>query len=297
MKTIRLIILLFIISSNALAQSFTITVKGKAVTNDQLVKINYKEVPVNWIVPNVIGTYSLDPEIQIHATQEQEITITAWDDIQDGILQLSSFSQCIPITSSNCPVSASGTIRTNTDAAIRLTYGSKNPGTDFQRTLHVRISNNVSSIQFAVQFNIDSNADVDEIEVEESDNFVYFYNQKYVNGDINQDGVVSIEDVTTLVNMLTGKLPISTPESLLEGKWKAKDGETISFNSDGTTNYHDAATFKYSAVDKLILIYDSSKMLKEAFNVLDANDAYLLLKAVGKSDSAKAYYNTKLQLP
>lgn len=298
MKICNWFILFFIISVQTFAQSFSVVVKEKQVNNGQIVKINYKECPVEWLVPGVLGIYEIVPNIKIVTSEEQQISINVWDEIKDGVLQVCAFGKCVPITDNSSPYTATGIARAGeTPADIHLSYGSTKPNSDLQRIFHVRISNIVSSIQFTVQVNIGSYADVDEIVDEGHGNLVYYYKQKYVNGDINQDGIVSIEDVTLLVNMLTGKSPISTPESLLEGKWKAKDGESLSFNSDGTIVYHNASTFKYRAADKLILIYDTSNSLQEAFDVLDANDAYLILKAVGKNDSAKVYYNTLLQLP
>lgn len=155
MKKIYSLLAMMMIASVTFAQTFTVTVNGKSVNNGDLVQINHEVYPVHWIVPNVVGTYNLEPEINIVADAKQTITVTASDDIKDGVLQNCAFGQCISVTATNCPVSAQGTIEAGeTDAAIHLTYGSKNPGADLQRSFNVEISNGSKTIAFTVQYNI-----------------------------------------------------------------------------------------------------------------------------------------------
>lgn len=117
--------------------------------------------------------------------------------------------------------------------------------------------------------------------------------QMYVNGDVNKDGKVSLSDVTKLVDMLNGKDVIETPESLVAGVWKSNDEDVIVLKADGTTDYCGASSFVYKANDKVIYMFDDSNVLVQAFNVVDINLGYMVLKAVGQSD-VKTYYNSYL---
>lgn len=159
MKKIYTLLTMLVVASASFAQSFTVKVGDKVVADGEKVEINLQEMPVQWIVPGVIGIYSLDPEIKIEADADQTIKITTSDDIKDGILQNCAFDNCVPVTATNCPVSAEGTIKKGeTDAAIHLTYGSNNPGADFQRAFDVIISNGSKTVSFSVQFNVGSYA-------------------------------------------------------------------------------------------------------------------------------------------
>lgn len=114
--------------------------------------------------------------------------------------------------------------------------------------------------------------------------------QVFVDGDLNKDGVVSISDLTTMVDLLNGKEKIKTPEELIAGKWQTADGDVMKLNEDGTTDYLGAATFKYLAKEKLLYLYDSANEVINLFNVVDITSAYIVLKALGEKES-NIYYN------
>lgn len=155
MKKIYTLLTMLLLASASFAQSFDVKIGEKVISDGEKVEINLQEMPVEWIVPNVIGTYSLDPKIAIVADADQKVTITVSDDIKDGTLQNCAFGQCIPVNANNCPVTAEGTAKKGeTDAAIHISYGSINPGADIQRAFDVKISNGSKMVSFTVQFNV-----------------------------------------------------------------------------------------------------------------------------------------------
>lgn len=159
MKKIYTLLTMLVVASASFAQSFTVKVGDKVVADGEKVEINLQEMPILWIVPDLIRNYSLDPEIKIVADADQTVKITASDEIKDGILQNCAFGLCTPVTTTNCPVTAEGTARKGeTDAAIHISYGSNNPGADIQRAFDVIISNGSKTVSFSVQFNVGSYA-------------------------------------------------------------------------------------------------------------------------------------------
>lgn len=155
MKKIYTLLTMLLLAGASFAQSFDVKIGDKVVADGEKVVINLNEMPVEWIVPNVLGIYSLDPKIVIVSDTDQKMTVTVSDDIKDGILQCCTFGMCIPITPTNCPVSAEGIAKKGeTEAAIHLTYGSNNPGDDLQRAFDVKISNASKNVSFSVQYNV-----------------------------------------------------------------------------------------------------------------------------------------------
>ena len=75
-------------------------------------------------------------------------------------------------------------------------------------------------------------------------------NAQILKGDMNNDGVINISDVTALVNVVLGKSPIEAIDiyevdnSLIVGTWYKSDGTSLIFRENGTTNYPGGATYK-----------------------------------------------------
>lgn len=113
--------------------------------------------------------------------------------------------------------------------------------------------------------------------------------QLYVDGDINKDGIVNVADVAQLANKIINETPKS-PEALIAGTWQRQDGEVLTLNEDGTTDYEGASTFKYKANEKYIYMYDSAGSIAHLFSVETISSAYMVLKQLGQNES-KLYYN------
>lgn len=117
--------------------------------------------------------------------------------------------------------------------------------------------------------------------------------QIYMEGDLDKNGVVSISDLTVLVDMINGKKTAQTPESLISGTWISKDGDIITLNPDATTNYAGAATFKFIYNDNLVYLYNSSKNIVKLFSIIEFDHIHLKIQMIGE-DKSRIYYNSSL---
>lgn len=197
MKKIYTLLTMLLLASASFAQSFDVKIGDKVISDGDKVEINLQEMPVEWIVPNVLGIYSLDPEIKIVADADQTVKITASDDIKDEILQNCAFGLCIPVTATNCPVTAEGTAKKGeTDAGIHLIYGSKNPGADIQRAFDVVISNGSKTVSFSVQFNVGSYAaaSVSGVQISAASSFAYTLSGVKTNEKSLPSGTLYVKD-------------------------------------------------------------------------------------------------------
>ena len=171
-KTTFLKALLLLIPSCALSQTFNVTVGGKAVADGETVAIA-QESAQTWIVPNVVpGPYKLDPEIVIHSTIAQEVTVTAIDtDKEDGTLQNCFGGGCLSVKGPNWSESKTAAINAgDTHAAIDVLYGSgeaNNPG-NVIRTFQVAVSTSTERVAFTIQYFLGTYAHIADVRKEES---------------------------------------------------------------------------------------------------------------------------------
>ncbi|MBQ0048691.1 MAG: hypothetical protein KBT12_00405 [Bacteroidales bacterium] len=155
MKKFYTLFFALLMASFACAQTFTVKVQGKTVSNGEEVKIHYDEYPVEWLIPGELGIYDLNPGILLEADAEQTISVTVSDDIKDGVLQNCAFEQCIPVTADACPVTSEGKVPAGeTELAIHLGYGTAGPGAELTRSFNVSVSNGAQTVSFSVTFEI-----------------------------------------------------------------------------------------------------------------------------------------------
>ena len=91
--------------------------------------------------------------------------------------------------------------------------------------------------------------------------------QTILMGDTNNDGQLTVADVTSTVNMVLGKSPAQTVElsgmpyrvdnSMVVGNWKAPDDSSLTLNADGTTDYPGGATYKFRPFQGTLTFYDA----------------------------------------
>lgn len=117
--------------------------------------------------------------------------------------------------------------------------------------------------------------------------------QMFVEGDVNQDGKITVSDVTKLVSMLNGTEAVRTPEMLIAGTWRTKDGQSITLNANGTTTFRNAKTFKYKNAENAICFYNASGTETFRLDVMAANAAYLRLGRAASGESV-VYYSADL---
>lgn len=102
--------------------------------------------------------------------------------------------------------------------------------------------------------------------------------QTILKGDMNNDEQVTITDVTSLVNVILGKAPqeeismggdpYKVDNSLVVGTWYKSKTEEITFNEDGTTDFTDAASYKFLPYQGKVLLYNSLNALIKVLNVI-----------------------------
>ena len=103
-------------------------------------------------------------------------------------------------------------------------------------------------------------------------------------GDTNQDGELTIADVTKSVNMLAGREaqqridlnPYRVDNSMVVGKWYMSDGTSFWFNANGTTTYPGGATFKFMPSQGHLIVYDATGLPIKAISLWEVTSQYLL---------------------
>ncbi len=196
MKKINLLLTSLFVTLASFAQSFTVTMQGKEITNGETVSLNYEEVPVTWIVPNAVGSWKIDPEIKITTDADQTIKISVADDVKDGILQNCAFGNCTPVKEATCPAVAEGTaVKGEMEAAIHLTYGSTKPANDIQRDFTVEITNGTKTVAFTIKVNVGKYAtSIKTVCPEDTDTAVYTISGSKVNANNVPSGKIVIKN-------------------------------------------------------------------------------------------------------
>ena len=115
--------------------------------------------------------------------------------------------------------------------------------------------------------------------------------QSLLLGDTDQNGKLTIADITKSVNMILGKeaqgsidlvgMAYRVDNTALVGTWELNE-TTVTFNEDGTTDYSGAATYKFLPVQGTIILYDADKNPVGLITVVDITSDGLLLM-VGSS--------------
>ncbi len=126
--------------------------------------------------------------------------------------------------------------------------------------------------------------------------------QTVVKGDMNGDGLVTVTDVTSVVNVAVGRAPITTinvggtivDNSSVAGTWYAPDGTHFTLASGGTTDYPGCATYKYMSVQSRLLFYNASGRAVKALALAEVTSDYLL--AIDYVTGALTYYTNQASL-
>ena len=122
--------------------------------------------------------------------------------------------------------------------------------------------------------------------------------QTIIKGDMNDDGQVSIADVTSVVNVILGKAPQETisvgsnpfavDNSLVVGTWYATDGSHFILSEDGTTDFPDGVTYKFYTGQNRLVILNASERAVRIIPIVEATSSYLL--TVDYVTGAPVYY-------
>ena len=106
-----------------------------------------------------------------------------------------------------------------------------------------------------------------------------------IKGDMNDDGVFNITDVSESVNTVLGKRaiqyvqggdPYMVDNSRVVGTWYKTKSDHFTLNEDGTTDYSGASTFRFLPYQGCIMFFDSSSRPVTFIDVRVLEDGYMV---------------------
>ena len=128
--------------------------------------------------------------------------------------------------------------------------------------------------------------------------------QTILKGDMNDDKDVNIADVTSLVDVVLGKAPKETisvgspymvDNSYVVGTWYAPDGTSFTLNEDGTTDYPNAATYKFRPYQGTLMFFNAEgKPIKTI--ILSEVEKNYLLAVTNFAGTTYTYYTNSASL-
>lgn len=117
-------------------------------------------------------------------------------------------------------------------------------------------------------------------------NAAAFAQSEIVVGDMNDDGQLTVGDVTALSETVIGHKavrrisvagdPYAADNTIIVGQWTGISG-TITFNADGTTDYKDGYTYRYLPTQCMIVFYNSDSAAVECLEVVELGTNILVL--------------------
>ncbi len=133
--------------------------------------------------------------------------------------------------------------------------------------------------------------------------------QSLLVGDANQDGVLTLADVTETANLIVGnedqtvidlaKMAYKVDNSAVVGTWYL-DEEEVTFSADGTTTFMGAGSYKFLPVQGSIILYDAAQKPVSVVTVVDITEDGPLLMVGGTlltCSSTKPHAYVDLGLP
>ncbi|MBQ9364056.1 MAG: Ig-like domain-containing protein [Bacteroidaceae bacterium] len=130
-------------------------------------------------------------------------------------------------------------------------------------------------------------------------------NAQVINGDMNHNTVLDVNDVTQLIDgYLTGQTEVVGPEvnhyyvdyNVLAGTWYKSKTESFTLNSDGTTDYGKGYTYKFLPSQGCILFFNSAgRAVSCLLVVFYPNDLSYIVVRAADSNQVQTYYNQPIQ--
>ena len=123
-------------------------------------------------------------------------------------------------------------------------------------------------------------------------------NAQHVKGDMNNDGQVTIGDITASVRTALGNTPLEyvgcnpyvVDNSQITGDWYVLADKMFTFNADGTTNYS-TGHYKFYPMLGRIVFCTESDIPVTALDVYSLSESTLSVAAIGDNDIT-TYYKT-----
>ncbi|MBR2155263.1 MAG: Ig-like domain-containing protein [Bacteroidaceae bacterium] len=130
-------------------------------------------------------------------------------------------------------------------------------------------------------------------------------NAQVINGDMNHNTVLDVNDVTTLIDgYLTGQTEVVGPEvnhyyvdyNMLAGTWYMSKTESFTLNNDGTTDYGNGYTYKFLPSQGCILFYNSAGRPVSCLLVVfyPEDKSYIVVKTAD-GNNVRTYYSQPIQ--
>ncbi|MCQ2288333.1 MAG: Ig-like domain-containing protein [Muribaculaceae bacterium] len=114
-----------------------------------------------------------------------------------------------------------------------------------------------------------------------------------IKGDMNDDGVFDIVDVSESVNTLIGERaiqyisgggdPYMVDNSRVVGTWYKTKSEYFTLNGDGTTDYSGAATYCFMPYQGRMVFFGADGVIASAINVILVGDGLMITNELGSS--------------
>ncbi len=120
--------------------------------------------------------------------------------------------------------------------------------------------------------------------------------QSLLVGDADQNGVLSVADVTQTANLVVGQtqtaidlgsLAYKVDNTMVTGLWWLGQ-EMVRFSADGTTTYPGGATYKFRPFRGTLIVYDTTGAVVTILNVQDVTEDALV---VSQMDGAVVSYS------
>lgn len=118
-------------------------------------------------------------------------------------------------------------------------------------------------------------------------------NAQVINGDLDEDNDVTMNDAVLLVNDYltnsrhyvqgTAADPFAIDNSTIVGKWYETKTESITFNADGTTDYGTGYKYEFLPFQGHILIYNQSGAPVNALYVMKKTADTMILRSCGSN--------------
>lgn len=99
-------------------------------------------------------------------------------------------------------------------------------------------------------------------------------------GDMNNDGDLTVGDITMLVDAVCGKAPAQSIVSKndIVGEWFFSDGSPVNFGDNGTAYWNESLLYEFMPAQGHIILYKADGTLQDAWTVIKLNDALMIVR-------------------
>ncbi|MBQ0020592.1 MAG: Ig-like domain-containing protein [Bacteroidales bacterium] len=115
-------------------------------------------------------------------------------------------------------------------------------------------------------------------------------NAQIIKGDMNDDGKLTISDITKLTEYVLGRTPIENYNSQIAGTWRSVDGDSFTLADDGSASYSGQINrYEYLPYQNLLVFFDATNTLCKSFYIQGRGTDMMFLQTCGQPGGT-AYY-------